>query len=325
MNKLFIALLLFFTVCALPTYANALCAPGDHSIELRGWPGRPYEIHIPSSHDCSKPLPVVLALHGGGMNSQMMRYLLCPSRDLKNPDCMDGISNRERFIVVYPNGTSFPAYPVARAWNDGSLANCPCEKADDIKFFLDLLNDLRLRFGIDSNRVYSIGMSNGGGMSHKLACDLSTQIAAIAAVGGANQAEILGGCKPQRPVSIMQIHGTWDQWWPYFGGITVAQHKGYMVNVPTTTIYKWAARNGCNKTPVRDFIQKRVTDGTQIVRDRFQSCASNESVVLYSVLRGGHVWPGPGRKSSSKFGLVNHDIIASQEIWNFLRDHSLFK
>lgn len=48
-------------------------SPRDHSRRLKvGTLQRTYLLHVPKSYDGTKPLPVVLAFHGGGSHAQAM-------------------------------------------------------------------------------------------------------------------------------------------------------------------------------------------------------------------------------------------------------------
>jgi polyhydroxybutyrate depolymerase len=78
-----------------------------------------------------------------------------------------------------------------------------------------MLDHLVAWLNIDTGRVYFTGLSNGGAMSHRIACELSDRVTAIAAVGGANQFSTAAPCDPQLPVAVMQIHGTEDPCWTY--------------------------------------------------------------------------------------------------------------
>ena len=56
---------------------------------------REYIVHVPSSYDASKPIPVVFNIHGGGGNGENQR----------NMSNMDVNSDKNGYIVVYPDGT----------------------------------------------------------------------------------------------------------------------------------------------------------------------------------------------------------------------------
>src|SRR5262249_57738455 len=85
---------------------------------------------------------------------------------------------------------------------------------DDVGFVGAILDKLQADVCVDTGRIYATGMSNGGFLSHRLACELSNRIAAVAPVAG-----VLGvpTCTPARPISVMHFHGTSDQLVPYNG------------------------------------------------------------------------------------------------------------
>lgn len=81
------------------------------------------------------------------------------------------------------------------------------QKVDDVGFVSDLIEDLAKNFPIDRKRVFATGISNGGMLSYRLACELSDKIAAIApvaATGGITE------CKLKRPVPTLHFHGKKD-------------------------------------------------------------------------------------------------------------------
>jgi len=80
--------------------------------------------------------------------------------------------------MVYPNGTKDGSNQPF--WNAGISSGL----VNDIAFLSALIDSLDLTYNINLNRVYSTGMSNGGFMSHTLACELSNRITAIASVTG---------------------------------------------------------------------------------------------------------------------------------------------
>jgi polyhydroxybutyrate depolymerase len=89
---------------------------------------------------------------------------------------------------------------------------------DDLGYVDDLMKTLQELFPVDSQRIYSVGISNGGAMSYRLACTRSEIFAGIASIGGGNQGAQVQGCTPSRPVAILEEHGTGDLCWPFEGG-----------------------------------------------------------------------------------------------------------
>ncbi len=70
---------------------------------------------------------------------------------------------------------------------------------------------------MDPARVFAVGVSAGGMMAYRLGCELSGRVTGVGAVAGAM---ILDDCRPTRPLSVIEIHGTADQLVPYEGGRT---------------------------------------------------------------------------------------------------------
>src|SRR5262245_1348699 len=106
--------------------------------------------------------------------------MTCPGGDESREQCLLHLADREGFAVIIPDGTS-GALLDSRTWNAGGGQNgwkCVSGKAckegvDDLAYFRALLDDVERAVGIDTRRVYSIGLSNGAAMSHRLACELS--------------------------------------------------------------------------------------------------------------------------------------------------------
>ena len=162
---------------------------------------RDYIVHIPGSYDNKVPIPLVLCFHGYGGTASGISYTN-----------FNDVSDTANFIVVYPQGTLLKR---KSHWNVGGWTLD--SKIDDVGFISSLLDSLSERYNINQSRIYSTGMSNGGYMSFLLACQLSDRIAAIASVTGSMTPQTYNLCNPQRPIPVLQIHGTNDQKVPYKG------------------------------------------------------------------------------------------------------------
>lgn len=142
---------------------------------------RTFRVHVPPSYDATAATPVVLMFHGG----------FGSGRQLETSSGMSTIADREGFIAVYPDGTGG-----VRTWNGGACCNPAArDGVDDVGFVDALLDHLESELCVDPARVFSSGMSNGAILSHRLACELSERIAAIAPVAGTIGVE----CAPTRP------------------------------------------------------------------------------------------------------------------------------
>lgn len=311
-----------------PLSGQAVLQPGDYIRDLIKWPNRPYDLHIPLGYDASRPTAVVLALHGGGADSGGAAKITCPNGNLNSSKCLNALADREGFVVVYPNGASRPLFPNIRTWNAGGgekgyicVSEYGCEnKIDDVGYFKNLLSELSKIINIDRSRVYATGISNGGAMSHRLACELSDWIVVIAAVGGGNQFSTMASCRPSQPVSVLQIHGTDDPAWPYNGGPGIKEGGNYF-SVPKT-ISEWALRNGCSSEPLKDNMPNTANDGTSSVKENYKTCNKNSDVELIKIDGGGHTWPqGNQYLPERSIGRTSQDFNANETIWQFFKDH----
>jgi len=174
---------------------------------------------------------------------------------------MDDKSDQEGFIVAYPNG-------INDAWNSGRDEANP---VDDVAFTRRVIDDLGTRGCIDLKRVYATGMSNGGAMSHRLACEAADVIAAVAPHSGRLSLDP-AACNPARPIPVLDFHGKQD---------TIASYEG----VPEM-MDGWADRNGCKGEPRVTYREGDVTCETR------EQCDSGASVTLCTADEAGHCWFG---------------------------------
>ncbi|MEM1417626.1 MAG: PHB depolymerase family esterase, partial [Myxococcota bacterium] len=191
---------------------------------LPAYPRRPYRVWVPSGP--SDALPVVLALHGGGGSAESTERTTCAGGDLRSPSCLHALGQREGFATVYPNGTeNTDEAGRFRVWNAGGsdpymcVAGRACtENVDDVAYLEAVLDALAAELPVDPARVYATGLSNGGAMAHRLACELAERVVAIAPIGAGNQLATSAPCTPAEPVAVMHVHGTADPCWRYRGG-----------------------------------------------------------------------------------------------------------
>jgi polyhydroxybutyrate depolymerase len=311
------------------------CSPADAkpgaalTCELPGFARRPYDIHLPADYSAARPVPVVLAIHGGGGNARAAARTSCPGGDVDSPDCLQAIAGREGVAVVYPNGTGGRLFPNVRTWNAGGGANgwqCVSGRAckdgvDDVAYFRALLGDLSRWVALDPRRVYATGLSNGGAMSHRLACQMADRIAAIAPLGGENQYATTATCAPGRPVPVLDIHGTRDPCWPYDGGKAACAQRDEMSKISVEASMRiWASINGC--TSVRPAQPMASEPGITTERIRWTGCRAETELIR--VEGGGHVWPGGWAYfRESIIGPMVRGWSANRVILDFFRRHPI--
>lgn len=258
--------------------------PGRYQGELvSGGLLRRFVLVVPAI--ASRPAPLVIVLHG------FMGYPAEVERDTG----MSEIAEREGFLVVYPEGHGRP-----RSWRSD-----PRRGDLDVDFVRELVALLDEAVGLDPARVYAAGMSNGGGMAARLACDASDLVAAIGPVAGAY---FFGECEPERPVPVVAFHGDADPIVPYGG-------MGRILPAAEEWAGDWAARDGCDAVPAMTAVASDVT------ALRWIGCEAGAEVVLYRVSGGRHGWPGSAR-SGDWLG-TTASVEASEVIWDFFAAHPM--
>lgn len=242
---------------------------------------RTYIVHLPPDYDPGGIYPMIINMHGLGSNALEQQFY----------SGFDFVADTAGIVMVYPNG-------VENQWN--AFFNFG---VDDVGFISALIDTMSANFSVDLNRVYATGMSMGGFMSYRLACELENRITAIASVTGLLAYE---PCEPSRPVPVLQMHGTDDPTVPYAG-------------VPLT-IAHWTNHNLCPPdSTVVDLPDIDPDDQSTVTLTTYSPCDDSSEVLLYTINGGGHTWPG----SSIVIGVTNQDINGSVEIWNFFKKFTL--
>ncbi|MCC6242944.1 MAG: polyhydroxybutyrate depolymerase [Gemmatimonadaceae bacterium] len=264
---------------------------------------RSYVVRAPrGAAGSATPLPLVIVMHGGGGNAA-------------NAEQMTGFTalvERERVIVVYPEGTSRRERIRLYTWNAGHCCGSAMEQqVDDVGFVNAMLDSLAHDYPLDATRIYATGMSNGAMMSHRLGRELSHRIVAIAPVVGA----VFGDEHiPPNAVSAIMINGVRDKAVPMEGGQTNGRFGNAWDGTPTQPNIAqgtfWAKANGCATTPTRE---ERGAD----ITTRW-SCPSGRRVELHQLTDNGHAWPG-GQRGSRLGDAPTTAMQATEDIWAFFK------
>ncbi len=275
MAKKYFLFLLMFSMTIQASVAQTVTGSFTYDGLLRD-----YRVHLPPGYNSFENLPLVFNLHGFGSNAiQEEAYTQ-----------LDQVADTARFIAVYPNG-------VNNTWDISGGG------VDDVGFLSALIDTIDAQYNIDLSRVYSCGMSMGGYMSYRLACELTCRIAAIASVTGALATF---PCDPSRPIPVMQIHGTADTTVPY--------------SLAAPTIQAWLQKNNCPTTPlVTNLPDINTADNCTATKDYYGLCDDSTEVILYTINGGEHTWPD----AFIDIGVTNKDFNASETIWGFLKKYRL--
>ena len=242
---------------------------------------RTYRVTIPESENAAAGAPVVVNLHGFTSTAEQQ-------------DLISGLpetAGERGYVVVSPQGLDTPVPigdgVVAPFWNIAptvdvsQLDEADLEAADDIGFIHALLDQLETDLCLDAEREYLTGMSNGAAMATALICTDDERFAAAAPVAGA---VFVSDCSAGDLTPILAIHGDADVLAPYGGGDVF----GFPLDLPAAVdqLTELAALGGCEPEAELESI------GEDVEHRSWPSCADDAEVELYTVLGGGHTWPG---------------------------------
>jgi len=247
---------------------------------------RTYLVSYPENSDNIESIPLIINMHGYGGNAQQQQIY----------SQMDQFAHAQNIAVVYPEGLN-NSWNVFTYWDSNAY--------DDVGFISMMIDDIAENFNIDLDRVYACGMSNGGYMSYRLACDLSDKIAAIGSVTGnfmINNDE--NDCLDQnREIPIIHFHGTADAVVNYYppsfdGALTVEESISF-----------WTNYNNLNQETISEF-------NSNVEIFKYDNESTSTEFIHYKIYGGGHEWFGSP-------WAINWGFNTSQELINFFSQYNL--
>ncbi len=273
-------------------------APGRYTYTIRsGGFDRTFALRVPKAYDGKRSLPLVVILHGWTASGELAEQYTR----------MAETAEREGFVLAAPDGLGQP-----RGWNAGFL-DLSGKRADDVAFVSDVIDRSAKEVGVDPDRVFVAGHSNGAMLANLVGSRLGDKVAAVGSVAGIIGLPQTGGGtrtipEPEVPVSVMLIHGKQDE--------TVAydpSSPGFLKGISAPDAARWwAERIGAVGSPSRTSGQ----DG-RVVTETWKAKDGRE-VVLISIGNGSHAWPGGytqgGRETRS-------GIDAAALLWEFFNRH----
>lgn len=265
-----------------------LAKAGDYRFSIQhGGLARTYRIHVPARYDPAEPAPLLVALHGGGMDR--------PADD--GFDALARQSDYHGFIAVYPEAWSAPGTGRRPGWNAGGCCGDAQEKnIDDVGFVEQVVAQAFRQVSIDRERIYAAGVSDGGMMAYRLACDRPHLFRGVASVGGA---DVGGPCSGDKPVSVLHFHAKNDP------RVPLASARA--------TAVKWARLNDCSDTP------RRVLEKDGAYCEAYSYCRRQTEVQMCVTDKGGHSWPGARARAGAP--APSQAISATESMWGFLVSH----
>jgi polyhydroxybutyrate depolymerase len=272
----------------------------DASI-ARGTLNRTFHFYVPTRYDSSDPLPLVVVLHRFTESGPQMAAMTG----------FNEVAEREGFIVVYPEA-------ILRTYN-AFMDTAP----SDAQYVLAVVDEMERRFSIDPARRYLTGASNGGFLTYRLLAEAPGVFAAAAPTMATLPVELAAQMDPADAIPVLLIHGTADPIVRYDAEIVFAGRFVELYDAPGTAAF-FAERNGCGAAPEQKELPDIVPgDDTTVVVSRYEGCGE-ASVVAYTVVGGGHTWPGGNRiLPRIVTGKMNQDFDATETIWGFFEQFRL--
>lgn len=244
----------------------------------------------------------MISLHGGGGTGAGQEALTD----------FDAVADAADLLVVYPDGYD-------KSWADGRGRRRRIAVISTTLGSWSRWPQSWCTTSTSLRHVFATGMSNGGFMSNRLACDRADIFAAVAPVAGTLGVGVT--CNPSRPVSVLEAHGTADPLVPFNGG-AVRGRGGLSHSISVASLVdRWRAVDGCQGDPSAAELPD-VGDGTMVHLFDSSSCAAGTEVISYQIDNGGHTWPG-GRQYLPKavIGATTRAFDGSQVIAQFFATH----
>jgi polyhydroxybutyrate depolymerase len=250
---------------------------------------RPLLIIEPAVASVAKAPLVVLLHYSGG-----------------NADVMANVARAGRLAAEYGAWVVLPEASNGH-WDDDPSTSA---SSGDVEYLAKVIAHMSAAYPIDAKRVYMAGMSNGGFMTVRFACEKAGLVAAVAVDAASMRNSQNAVCKPSRPVPIVTIVGTHDLFVAY-------EHPMGMLSAEENYA-RWSSINSCNAASRTDTtLPQKVSDRTTIKLRENYDCAAGSAVNLYTVVNGGHAWPGS--QTPIAVGHTSQNLDATMAMWDFFK------
>jgi len=240
---------------------------------------RPSMVQIPSNYDINTRYPLVMVLHGRGVDGWIQSLYL---------GLFDRVDSLQ-FVLVYPDGLSIGG---RKQWRFApTCCDTPEEEAadiSDVSYLSGLIEEAAATYSIDTSRIGLIGHSSGGFMSFTMACEASHLVTAMVNLAGSTFVD-LDKCRPATErVSVLTIHGDLDDT-VLFDGV-----EGAYLSAPAAAD-RFAMLAGCDtNSPMAkpDFDLVASIDGAETSITTWPACLGGAEVEFWKMNGGPHI-PGP--------------------------------
>lgn len=247
--------------------SHAAGASNTYTIQVGGF-ARSFIVNVPNPLP-KGPMPLVLMYNGAGGTAA----------GLPGQTNLPKIADQHGILTAYLQGYD-------NTWNENA-GNTPAHAAgvNDVSFTHDALAYIESHYSVNRSEIAAAGISNGALLVEDLGCKLAGELDLIMPVEGELPVSVSATCKPSRPVSLLEVHGTADSAIPYRGGRFYGVGGGTTVLSAPENLARWASLDRC-KTRA-----KSTRPATNEVTTAYRNCAQSMRVELVTVNGGTHTWP----------------------------------
>jgi polyhydroxybutyrate depolymerase len=258
----------FATLALLVSGAYATCtntlSSGTHTVTISvGGQNRQFDIFVPTGLVDDEIHPGVLVFHG---------YASSPSKIASKANVIPS-AEAYKWYAVFPKGSG-----LILSFNGAGC--CAGNSKDDVGFSRAIVAWLETNTCTDTSKVFSTGFSNGGFMTHRLACEASDLFAGFAPHSGLIENNYYPTCSPTVNRPILSVHGTNDGVVPFHG-------NGNWKSFPEVMDF-WTVQEGCGDESQASEIFR--TDSTHCIR--YDACTDGVPVEYCDVAGLTHDWSG---------------------------------
>jgi polyhydroxybutyrate depolymerase len=233
-------------------------------------------VHVPLA-DQGERLPLLVFLHGlGGSGQELVAGLRLAE-----------MAEAFGFAFIAPEGVVDRSG--RRFWNAGrTCCNFDEIEVDHVAALARWIGEATAHRRVDPARVYLVGFSNGGFMAYRAACELGRSLAGIFSIAGAGLSDT-STCRPDKALSVVQIHGDRDAIVKFDGGHLFADTRRPRYPSAEKSLKYWATFDGCTgePAPLRELDLDPRTPGAETTVSSYAGC-SGRRVELWRIAGGDH-------------------------------------
>lgn len=223
---------------------------------------------------------------------------------------LDELARKSGAVLVYPGA-------IGGRWDVGKASG---PATDDAQFIRAIVNKLVTDGVADRRKIYVAGVSSGGMLAMRLACEWTDLFAGAAALIANMPADLAANCKPSKALPFLLINGTGDPLVPFNGGKSMlADYTDDIVSTQASLEPFIKAANCSQQITRLDLPDRDPKDGSRVISEKYTGC--NVPIELLRIEGGGHTIPGRRTPSmrGAAVGAQNNDIDSARVLFDFFK------